>query len=55
MKKQLVGEYKSYKVAQFAAKSLFKPEHYPITVYRIIDGEEVPHRIIYEDGTEKLL
>ncbi len=53
--KQLIGEYKSYKTAQFVVKSLFKSEDYPITVYYLKDGVEIPKRIIYEDGTEELL
>jgi hypothetical protein len=34
---------------------MFRPEDYPITVYYVKDGVEIPKRIIYEDGTEELL
>ena len=55
MEKQLIGTYKTREAAQFVVKSLFKPEDYPITVYYMKDGVEIPKRIIYEDGTEELL
>jgi len=53
--KQLIGSYKSLKTARFVVESMFRPEDYPITVYYVKDGVEIPKRIIYEDGTEESL
>ena len=55
MEKQLIGTYKKHETAQFVVKSMFRPEDYPITVYYVKDGVEIPKRIIYEDGTEEIL
>ena len=55
MEKQLIGTYKNHETAKFVTKSLFRPEDYPITVYHVKDGVEIPKRILYEDGTEKIL